>query len=82
MKHQKECFNSHTVYNISGAVTELCDIQSATVRRQGEKIKSLHDRISEGKQCFLSHMPQAIRTDGLMGVGTHGCGSSQTSSNN
>ncbi len=43
IKHRKECFNSHTVYNISGAVTELGDIQSATVGRQGEKIHSLHD---------------------------------------
>ncbi len=64
-KHRKECFNSHTVYNISGTVAELCDVQSTTVRRQCEKIHPLHDRISEGKQCFLSHMPQAIRTDGL-----------------
>ncbi len=54
-KHRKECFNSHTDYNISGAVTELCDVQSATVRRFSE----------EKKECFLSHMPQAIRTNGL-----------------
>ncbi len=43
IKHRKECFNSHTVYNISGTVAELRDVQSATVRRQGEKINSLHD---------------------------------------
>ncbi len=65
IKHRKECFNSHTVYNISGTVTELGDVQSETVRRQSEKIHSLHDRFSEGKQCFLSHMPQTIRTNGL-----------------
>ncbi|XP_073701195.1 uncharacterized protein [Garra rufa] len=64
-KHQKECFNSHTVYNISGVVTGFGDVQSATIGRQGEKIRSLHDRLPEGKQRSLSRMSQTIRTNGL-----------------
>ncbi len=65
IKYWKEFFNSHTVYNICGAVTELGDFQNTTVRRQGKKMNLLYDRFSEGEQYFLSHMPQAIRTDGL-----------------